>query len=38
MKAPTTRTSAYFDIRRNADVQTAYLGDIDVPGPATVPA
>ena len=26
------------DIRRNADVQTAYLGDIDVPGPATVPA
>ena len=26
------------DIRRNADVQTAYLGDIDVTGPATVPA
>jgi branched-chain amino acid transport system ATP-binding protein len=26
------------DIRRNADVQTAYLGEIDVTGPATVPA
>src|SRR5678815_366697 len=29
-------TGAPADIRANADVQTAYLGDIDVPGPATV--
>ena len=26
------------DIRKNADVQTAYLGEVDVSGPATIPA
>ena len=26
------------DIRKNADVQTAYLGEVDVSGPTTIPA